>query len=397
MFASGLYGYLADYLIAWGLFLSLVIHTWCFFRFYPPQRHPKLRLLLGNGLVLLCMLGAAGLIGESYYRFVCVETDSFGLTLPARRWFVLYTRLNSMGCRDHEWKERKQRDGDVYRIAFVGDSFTYGWGIENPADRFTDRLQARFNARRETSLNDPRHGDTAARAPAGTGEDPTEPLRYDPVRPPPVEVMNVAKPGWGTGDQIEPVRDLIERYGVNEVVLCYVPNDIEKLIPRRPGFDPLRPPTPVYVNLSTSALLEHLYYRIVVPRAASVAHYHDWLAAGFSDETVWRRHQQQLYTLVRMCRERGVRFRAVLLPFLRTGGVEYDEKRIHDMLRRFFEDNGVEVADLLPVIAGRDPADLVVSPFDAHPNERAHALFAEAIWKVFYRENAAPPQVSPSP
>ena len=42
------------------------------------------------------------------------------------------------------------------------------------------------------------------------------------------------------------------------------------------------------------------------------------------------------------------------------------------------------MVDLLPTIAGRDPGDLVVNGHDAHPNEPANELFADAIWQAFY-------------
>ena len=139
MLTSGVFGYVFDYLVWWALFISLVVQTRCFFRLFPNSRK-RLRLVLGNGLVFLCLLGAVAMAGESYFRFVAVETDSFGMSLPARRWFALHTKLNSLGCRDKEWELAKPPG--VRRIAFVGDSFTYGWGIENPAERFTGLIQA---------------------------------------------------------------------------------------------------------------------------------------------------------------------------------------------------------------------------------------------------------------
>jgi hypothetical protein len=78
----------------------------------------------------------------------------------------------------------------------------------------------------------------------------------------------------------------------------------------------------------------------------------------------------------------------VLLPYIRTSGEEFQQKQIHTMLRRFLEENGVETLDLLPAIAAEDPADLVVNKQDAHPNERANELFAEAIWRRFFNTEA---------
>ena len=361
MLTSGVFGYIADYALWWFLFLSLVLHTWCFFQFFPRARFAKLGLVMGNVLVFLCFGGCAGLIGESYFRFLCVETDPFGWSVPARRWFVLYTDLNSLGCRDKEWTI--QKPPGVRRIAFVGDSFTYGWGLKRVEDRFPDRIQSKFDQRAATDQNGV-HGEESD---------------YDSV-----EVLNVAKPGWDTGAELDPVRDMITVYAVDEVVLCYLPNDIEKLIPVTDDFNPIHPPQPRWFNPDSSCLMDYLYRRVWVPRAPTVWGYHDWLADGFRDEGVWRAHRDQLNRIVRVCRDADVQLRVVLLPYTQSGGDRFEPAGIHDAVRRFLETNDVEVVDLLPALAGIAPKDLMVNSHDNHPNGRAHELFAKAIWKAFY-------------
>lgn len=348
MLEGGLFGYPGDYLLWWLIYLSLVVHTWCFFKFFPRRKRHKLGLVIGNMLVFGCLIGPVALAGESYFRFMCVEIDAFGMSLPARRWFALYTKLNSLGCRDIEWK--REKPPGVRRIAFVGDSFAYGWGIERVEDRFSDRIGAMFDRR----------------------------------SPGTVEVMNVAKPAWDTGAQSRPIQDMIEHYDVDEIVLCHVLNDIEGLLPTRPNFDPTRPPDPTWFNPDSSYLLHYLYLRLWLPRAPTVRGYHDWLARGFLDPQVRREHQRQLGAIIGHCKARGVVLRAALLPFIRTGGEELQVPAVQARLREFFEANEVPVVDLLPATQGHDPAELVVNEQDSHPNELAHQLFAEAIWRAFY-------------
>ncbi len=348
MLTSGVFGYVADYLLWWVLLLSLVANTWCFFKLFPSDKHRKSGLILGNGLVFLCFLGVIAMAGETYLRFTVVETDSFGVSLPARRWFALYTEKNTMGCRDYEWAVEKP--AGVRRVAFVGDSFTYGWGIKRVQDRFSDIVGERFAE----------------------------------LSPGSVEVMNVAKPGWGSSDQLAPIRDLINRYAVDEIVLCYVFNDIEKLIPTTDDYDPKRPPEPGFFDPDRSCLVDYFYRTIIVPRLPTVRGHHDWLASAYADEGIWRRHQRQLGDITRVCADNEVTFRVVLLPFIQTGGERLIPERLHEVVRRFFEANNVEVVDLLPTILGQDPRELVVNARDPHPNETAHRLFAEAIWQAFY-------------
>ena len=339
MLTSGMFGYLVDYALWWLLFVSIVVHTWCFFRFFPRARFRKIGLVAGNSLVMLCMVGALGLVGETYFRFLCVETDPFGWSVPSQRWFALHARLNSVGCRDKEWTLDKPPG--TRRIAFVGDSFTYGWGIERTADRFSDRLGSMLG--------------------------------------PGTEVMNVAKPGWGTGDQIAPVRDMIATYDVDEIVLCWLPNDIEKLLPTSDNFNPIHPPQPRWLNPDSSCLMDYLYRRISVPRARTVSGYHDWLANGYAERPTWQAYEQQLDAIIRTCRDKYVRLRVALLPYIQSGGTTFDASAIHARMKNFFEARDVSVVDLLPSLAGVEPATLMVNGHDAHPNERAHELFAKAI------------------
>ncbi len=350
MFSTGAFGYLSDYLLWWACFFSCVLHTWCFFRFFPRSTYRRSGLILGNALILACLLGALSMAGESYFRFVAVETDSFGVSLPARRWFALHTKLNTAGYRDNEWTSAKPPG--VRRIAFVGDSFTYGWGVENPGDRFTDDLQSRF----------------------------------DRERPGTFEMMNVARPGWDTGTQIAHLNEFLSRFDVDEVVLCYVLNDLEDLIPRRDGADPTRPPVPMLFNIDSSPLLDYLYRSLWLPREPSVRRYQSWLAGGYANRITWGTQVGRLQRMAQMCGHNGVAFRVALLPYIRVDDAKLDRQAIHTQVRTALEAIGVEVVDLFPAIHGKDWRGLIVNNNDAHPNEVAHALFADEIWRAIYKE-----------
>lgn len=346
--SSGAFGYLGDYVFYWLVYLSLVVHTWCFFRFVRLKMRRGPALMIGNGLIFFCLVGAAALAGESYLRFAGVATDSFGVSLPARRWFALHTRLNSAGFRDVEW-DRAKRPG-VHRIAFVGDSFTYGWGVENPDDRFPDIIRKRL----------------------------------EHLSPGKFEVLNASKPGWNTADGQAAIRDLRGRYSIDEVVLCHVPNDIEDVIPATAEFDPLHPPEPVFFNVDSSCLLDFLYRRLYLPRLPSVRGYHDWLAEGYASPDIFDKHRKSLTAMAQFRDENGIKLRVVLVPFLKVGGSRLDQAAVHGRMRSVLEALSIEVVDLLEAVQGIPPDELVVSAQDAHPSARAHALFADAVFQAFF-------------
>lgn len=364
MWATGGYGYLSDYLWWWFALASLAVHTWCFFRFLRPKIPPWVGLALGNTLVTLCLLTTAGLVAETYLRFVSTSTDAMGATLTSKRWFLAYSQENSMYFRDVEWSTGKPIG--THRLAFVGDSFTSGWGIKNRSDRFSDLIQAHFSDRsREAGIKR---------------------LRHQPT----VEVMNMAWNGWGTQQQLTALRELVPTYAIDEIVLCYLPNDMNTRIPITDGYDPTQPPKNTLVNTTSSFLLDFLYHRIYARRLAAFRGYHDWLWNGFQNRSVWEKHASDLSGIVELCNEHHVKLRVVIFPFLRTCGDLYDARAIHTRVQAFFEERNIPTLDLLDLLSSHDPETLVLNPHDPHPNETAHRLMAEAIWKAFYSHPQAP-------
>lgn len=351
MWASGAYGYFFDYLLWWLIPASLVIHTWCFFKLSATRRWPRAGLVIGNTLIGLCLLSVVGLGAETYLRFTSIETDAYGNSLGSRRWLKLYPKLNSLYCRDVEWSEQKPQG--VYRIAFMGDSFTYGWGIKDASARFTDILQRRFDKRGSER----------------------------------VEVMNVAWWAWDTREELRAAQYMIEDYDVDEIVLCYLPNDIDQLLPTD-EYDARTPPRSTYVNTDASFLLDYLYYNIVARQTTGVQSACDWLWDGYTDPEVWGRQQQVLTNLIDLCRDNKVKIRVALLPLIKSWGERFDPVKLQAQLQEFFVGFDVPVVDLLPAIADYDPDTLIVNHHDPHPNERAHALLAAGIWRAFYADAA---------
>ena len=88
------------------------------------------------------------LVGEYAARYMFSDVTSTGDNTGyfARQWKKT-VRENSWGFREREFKLRKPQD--VYRIAVIGDSITFGQGI-GEEDRFTNLLQRRLNGRSNT-------------------------------------------------------------------------------------------------------------------------------------------------------------------------------------------------------------------------------------------------------
>jgi hypothetical protein len=60
--------------------------------------------------------------------------------------------------------------------------------------------------------------------------------------------------------------------------------------------------------------------------------------------------------------------------------VDYKFTFVHDIMRKFAEQNGYTYVDLLPVMTGLRPEETWAMPGDPHPNAFAHKLMAESIF-----------------
>nr|MDQ3038046.1 SGNH/GDSL hydrolase family protein [Myxococcota bacterium] len=78
-------------------------------------------------------------------------------------------------------------------------------------------------------------------------------------------------------------------------------------------------------------------------------------------------------------RARGGAFVVVLWPLMIDLDGAYPFTETHGTIVRALESRDITVHDALPAFVGRDEESLWVHPADRHPNELAHAIFADAI------------------
>ncbi|MBS0265126.1 MAG: hypothetical protein JSS02_24555, partial [Planctomycetes bacterium] len=93
---------------------------------------------LNLGLSVWMFFAGATLV-EMYFSLIYDQSDSFNMTNVSKRWFARHVRKNEAGFRDQNPLPRKLGKG-VHRLWFVGDSFTYGHGVKNVSNRFSDRV-----------------------------------------------------------------------------------------------------------------------------------------------------------------------------------------------------------------------------------------------------------------
>jgi lysophospholipase L1-like esterase len=309
-----------------------------------------LRVLVGNALALIFFASAAFFLAECYHRFLQDTTDSFGYTKSSQRWFKRHFKTNNAAARDNIDYE-KRIALSRRRITFIGDSFTAGHGVKDVEDRFGNLIRRAF---------------------------------------PEVEVHVLAQTAMETGGELAAIRDLAGiGYQFDQVVLVYCLNDISDLLPEwaatlarvrlecsHPGW-----------LVKNSYFANTLYYHYMAKRDPAVTNYFSCVRTAH-EGAAWREQRERLIQLRRAVEAAGGHLSVVTFPFLHALGPNYEFHAAHEVLGQFWREQGVPHLDLLPAFQGIPAKELVVNSRDAHPNEYAHQLAAEAIAR-FLKQIAA--------
>jgi hypothetical protein len=301
------------------------------------------RLVLGNLLVQGFLLSGAFLAAETYYRYCYDTTDSLAFTKTCERWVLRHWKVNNIGSRDDVDYSPALTPGRP-RVMFVGDSFTAGHGINNVSDRFPNRLRASH---------------------------------------PDWDIQVLAAVGLDTGGELALMKKAFAKgCQADLVVLVYCLNDIGDLLP--PASD---------MNAKVLARLENSnwlarnsyaanlwYFHYEAARIPEVKNYCAFLNGAYAG-VYWDRQKERLRAFRDLVESHGARLAVVTFPFLHALGPNYEYREAHARLARCWQELGVPALDLLPVYEGLPPRRVTVNPYDAHPNEYANALAADAIDK----------------
>ena len=238
--------------------------------------------------------------------------------------------INSDGLRDKEYSVARN---EKYRMIFLGDSLTFGWGVEQ-GDTFEHILEAKANK---------------------------EFL---------AEIINFGAGNYNTEQQVNLFLEKGLKYRPDKVVLFYFINDAE-----------VTPKKSRLYFLGHSRLLSFYWSRVhaFMNKQFPSKSFKEYYAELYTDEQKgWMNTKKAFMELKDICREERIELQVVLLPELhdiknRIFNNEYSK------ISAFLEKIGIKYLNLASMFESYsgDPIDLWVSYDDAHPNKIAHNAIAE--------------------
>lgn len=317
-----------------------------------PRRLRWVHVLLSLWMLLAALTGV-----ELYFAVIYDESDSFNMTNVSQKWFRRHvapqqrtleidpTRRIGVTYRD-DVPFPTEVGPDQHHICFVGDSFTFGHGIPDVKHRFSNRLRSALATSSSVRF--------VVSNLADTGKD----LPW-------IELL---------------IRTLLEsgpRVDSFVYVMCL--NDVEGFAPATAEFyQELGAHKPQFFLFRETYFLNLMYFRMMQFTQPEVRDYYSFVHDYYEGEP-WERMRETLADVSAMCRRQQVEFRVVIFPFLHNLGPDYPFRGVHEQIVAACAEEEIPVLDLAPVLAPHVTEGLRVNRFDAHPNERAHALAAAAI------------------
>jgi len=297
--------------------------------------------ILWNAILSISLIYLFLFVGETYFRFYMDRTDSFDLTKISQRWKARHYQINNANCRDNityynKIEQRKRR------ISIFGDSFTIGQGIKNIDDRFSNILRQNL---------------------------------------PKVEIHNVAKDGASSASHLVQLKETKENdYELDIVILAYCMNDIDYLLEEGDSIYKRIHAFNKGLNVieKNSYFINWASFRLFAFNDPDLLKYSDFVKSGYQGLS-WSKHKTVLQNILRSVYEQNGRIMVVTFPFLQHTAENYPFREEHQKLDDFWKSQNIPHLDLLKTFESRLGNDLVVNEYDAHPNELANKLAADAI------------------
>ncbi len=305
----------------------------------------RLRSVAGGLLISYVFVALTLIGGELYFRYAFAESENT-VTLATINWLDRHWDTNSAGYRDREWAENDYAQD--LTVVVVGDSFAAGWGIDDPADRFSEVLGAQL-------------GDDAA-------------------------VFNLGIYGTNTPEQLDNLRAFVETHTTPDVVILqYFLNDINYAM-LSVGALPEATPAPTW---SQESYLANFLYTRLIGHLLDPNYNRDWWAenyAAYDTPLIWDIHAAELHAFIDYVESIDARLIVVIFPNMLDPVISV---AYVDRVAQVFESRGHnDVLKLFDAAAAWTPAERMVSPRDTHASAAFQRYVGAELFAQFFTDPA---------
>ena len=341
---------LSYFLADFKLYLLLIFSSFAFcclliYKIYKSKFSPrkkKIYLSLAFTLFILVLVFSSF---EAYFRYVYDQSDGLGFLKVNSKWHQRHVVYNNYFFRDRNFETNKKEG--IIRIGVLGDSIAFGGGIKNVQDRFSNIL-----------------------------EDQLKNSGYS------TEVYNLGKLGYDTESEIGEY-EKVKHLNFDIIIWQYFLNDIQPL--EKSTGTPIisrnsQSPKIIRVISDQSFFLDFLYWRLSQRYQKTFEELKNADLAQYTNDQVFKNHQQEIASFISSLKKDNKKVIVIIFPFVHLLP-DYPASKIHEQMSQIFEENGVEVIDLLDYLKDKNAKDLIASKFDSHPNEAVHKIAAEKLFE----------------
>ncbi|MBT5549609.1 MAG: SGNH/GDSL hydrolase family protein [Nitrospina sp.] len=267
-------------------------------------------------------------------------------------WFKKHVTYNSLGYRDHEHSLAKPKD--TFRILVLGDSMTFGQGVDNLKDIIPKKL--------ETYLN---------KTPNKT--------RF--------EVISFAHPGYHTDSELYDLYTNGFKFQPDLIFLSYYHNDI----PHGPEFLGCNPTNKDLIegegafneSLRRSALYQTINFRFnrLLEKLKRKPSLTDCINTSYAS-LGWEMQRVYLDAIRMASTFRQIKLMIGVIPLMFKLDEEHPIGREHSKLADYCKNRGVECIDFLETdFKGKKAEDYIFSKDDRHLNAAAAEIVSKSLYK----------------
>ena len=198
-------------------------------------------------------------------------------------------------------------------------------------------------------------------------------------------MYNFGVPGFDTEQEVREYKR-VEPFNFDIVIWQYFLNDVEESsrsageavlqnAQKEPGDGLLQ------FFIDHSYFFNYVYWRLNARYSATFVSIRNADLSQYSKPEIFNHHTALIDSLTSHIESSGKKIVTIVLPFFSFfPNYPPNAKEIHKKMDGVFSSDGATVVDMLPYLEGKNSKDLVVGPYDAHPNESVHHLMATKLY-----------------